>query len=181
MTTAATSPTDHGNSVPALTARQTAFDILVAVVCLALTLTVNLGGSESVSANRDPDALTVALTVLAVGSIALRRRYPLATLAVALAAILGLVLVKGTVGMATIGPFAATYTAVTLGNARSSRRAIGLVIVALALTAILDPVDLSREGAILSSAAFAAVILSARPPGPGGRGRRPTSALRSRR
>ncbi len=161
MTTAATSPTDHGPSVPTLSARQTAFDVLVAVVCLSLTLTVNLGGSESVSANRDPDALTVALTVLAVGSIALRRRYPLAVLAVTLSGILGLVLVKGTVGMATIGPFAATYTAVTLGSARSSRRAIGLVIVALALTAILDPVDLSREGAVLSSAAFAGVILLA--------------------
>ncbi|MDO9396593.1 MAG: sensor histidine kinase, partial [Herbiconiux sp.] len=38
---------------------------------------------------------------------------------------------------------------------------IALVILALALTAILDPVDLSREGAVITSAAFAGVILLA--------------------
>ena len=87
--------------------RQVGFDLVLAVVCLALTLTVNLSGSESVAANRDPDAVTVALTVLSVASIALRRRFPLTILAVTLAGVLGLVLVKGTVGMATLGPFIA--------------------------------------------------------------------------
>nr|WP_214055821.1 histidine kinase [Nocardioides aquaticus] len=113
------------------------------------------------SANREPDALTVVLTVLAVGSVALRRRFPLTTLALALAGVLGLVLVKGTVGMATIGPFVAAYAAVTYGSARNSRRAIALVILALALAVLLNPVDLSPEGAIISGAAFAGVILLA--------------------
>jgi len=63
--------------------------------------------------------------------------------------------------MATIGPFTAAYTAVTLGSARNSRRAIALVILALTLTVILDPVDLSRGGAIITGAAFAGVILLA--------------------
>ena len=159
MITTAAPPTDPAEVVSALSRRQWAFDVLLAVVCLAVTLAVNLSGSESVSANRDPDAVTVALTVLSVASIALRRRFPLSILAVTLAGVLGLVLVKGTVGMATIGPFIAAYTAVTLGSARNSRRAIALVIMALALTLILDPVDLSSEGAIISGAAFAGVIL----------------------
>ena len=159
MITTAAPPAEPAEVVSALSRRQWAFDVLLAVVCLAVTLAVNLSGSESVSANRDPDAVTVALTVLSVASIALRRRFPLSVLAVTLAGVLGLVLVKGTVGMATIGPFIAAYTAVTLGSARNSRRAIALVIMALALTLILDPVDLSSEGAIISGAAFAGVIL----------------------
>lgn len=161
MITTATRTTDRTAGVPALSGRQAGFDVLLAAVCVAVTLAVNLSGSESVTANRDPDAVTLALTVLAVGSIAMRRKFPLTILAVTLAGVLGLVLVKGTVGMATIGPFIAAYTAVTLGSARNSRRAIALVILALALTAILDPVDLSREGAIISGAAFAGVLLLA--------------------
>ncbi len=161
MITAAAPPTDPAGAVPALSRRQAAFDVLLAVGCLAITLAVNLSGSESVTANRDPDAVTVALTVLSVGSIALRRRLPLTILAVTLTGVLGLVLVKGTVGMATIGPFIASFTAVTYSSARNSRYAIALVILALALTAILDPVDLSRDGAVISGAAFAGVILLA--------------------
>lgn len=159
--TAAAPRQDPGEGLPALSGRQAAFDALLAAVCLALTLAVNLSGSESVTANRETDATTVALTVLAVAGIALRRRLPLTILVLTLVGVLGLVLVKGTVGMATIGPFIAAYTAVTLGSPRNSRRAIALVILALALTAILDPVDLSREGAIISGAAFAGVILLA--------------------
>ena len=161
MITAAASPTRPAGPVPALTGRQTAFDVLLAVVCVAVTLVVNLSGSESVAANRDPDAGILALTVVSVGGVAVRRRLPLTALAVTLAGVLGLVLLKGTVGMATIGPLIATYTAVSLGSARNSRRAIALVILAFALTALLDPVDLSREGAVISGAAFAGVILLA--------------------
>ena len=80
-------------------------------------------------------------------------------LVVTLAAVLGLVLVKGTVGSATIGPFIAAYTAAAYGSARTSHRAVAVVVVALALTWFLDPVDLSSEGALLSSAVFAAVLL----------------------
>lgn len=161
MITAAAPPTDPAGSVPALSRRQTVFDVVLAVVCVAVTLAVNLSGSESVAANRDPDAVIVALTVLAVASIALRRWFPVTVLALTLGAVLGLVLVKGTVGMATIGPFVATYSAVTLGGTRRSRRAIALVIIALTLTVILDPVDLSTEGAVISGAAFAGVVLLA--------------------
>jgi signal transduction histidine kinase len=145
-----------------------AFDLLLAVGCLAATLVVNLGGSESVAANRDPDVLTVALTTVAVGSIALRRRYPVAVLLLTLGGVLGLVLVKGTVGIATIGPFIATYTAVATGPSRNVRRAVGIVGLALFLGWLLDPVDLSPEGAVSNTAVFAAMIVL----GTGARARR---------
>jgi len=161
MITAATPRTDPADTAPALSRRQAVFDVLLAAVAVAVTLAVNLSGSESVPANRDADALTIALTVLSVGAIALRRRFPLTILVATLAGVLGLVLVKGTVGMSTIGSFVAAYTAVTYGSTRSSRRAIALVILALALTAFLDPVDLSGGGAVISGAAFAGVILLA--------------------
>lgn len=161
MITTAAPPMDPAEVISALSRRQWAFDVMLAVVCVGVTLAVNLSGSESVASNRDPDAVTVALTVLSAGSIAFRRRFPVTVLAVTLAAVLGLVLVKGTVGMATIGPLIAAYAAVTLGSAHNSRRAIALVILALTLTVILDPVDLSREGAVITGAAFAGVVLLA--------------------
>lgn len=161
MSTAAAPPTNDTGHGPVLSRRQLAFDVLLAVVALGVTLAVNLGGSQSVAANRDPDAVTVALTVLSVGSIAMRRRLPVTTLAVTLAGVLGLVVVKGTVGMSTIGPFIAAFTAVTYGSARNSRRAIALVILGLGLTAFLDPVDLSGDGAVITGAAFAGVVLLA--------------------
>lgn len=138
---------------------QLAFDMLLAVVCLGVTLAINLSGSESVPANRDHDALTVGLTVLAVGSIALRRRWPLGVLLVTIAGVLALVVVKGTVGPATLGPIVAAYTAAAHGSARTAHRAILAVVVALALTWFLDPVDLSGEGAVLTAIVFAAVLL----------------------
>lgn len=136
-----------------------AFDVLLAAVCLGVTLAINLGGSESVPANREHDALTVALTVVAVGAIAVRRRWPLPVLLVTMGAVLALVVVKGTVGAATIGPLMAAYTATAHGSARTARRAVISVVAALALTWLLDPVDLSAEGAVLTGAAFAAALV----------------------
>jgi signal transduction histidine kinase len=161
MTTPAAPPPVPERRVPAPTRRQAGLDALLGVCCLAASVAVHLSGSEAVAANREPDALTVALTVLAVGSIAWRRRFPLTVLVVALASVLGLVLVRGTVGMATIGPLVATYSAVTLGSTRASRRAIALVVLALAVTLVLDPVDLSAGGAVINAGAFAGVILLA--------------------
>ncbi len=154
-------PQNSAGTRPLLSRRQVWFDVLLAVVCLAVTLVVNLSGSQSVSANRDPDVLTVALTVMAVGSLAARRRFPLTVLAMTLAGVVGLMVVKAPVGMSTIGPFIATYTALTHGSARHSRHAIALVALTLALTALIRPVDLNREGAVVSSVAFVGVVLLA--------------------
>ena len=161
MRATAAPTTARDRPAPVLTTPQVVFDVLLAAACLGLVLAINLGGSESVSANRDTDALTVVLTVVAVGSIALRRRFPLGVLVVSLAAILGLVLVKGTVGVAPIALFVAAYTAVALGSPQRARAAMGVVVGGLVLTWLLDPVDLSQEGALLNVAAFAGVLLLA--------------------
>lgn len=161
MSSAAARPRDPAGPNVVRRRLQIVIDVLLAASCVAITLMINLSGSESVSANREPNILIIVLTVLAVAPIALRRRFPLAVLTVTLGAVLGLILMRGTVGIATIGPFIATYTAVAQGTARNSRRAIAMVVLALVLTLIMDPVDLSRDGAILSGAAFAAIILFA--------------------
>ena len=135
------------------------FDVLLAAACLGVALVVNLSGSESVAANRQNGPLTVALTVLAVGSLALRRTWPLATLLLTLTGVLGLVTIDGTVGAATLGPIVAAYTATAHGSVRTGRRAVEVVGLALVLTWFLDPVDLSTEGAVINAAAFGAVLL----------------------
>ncbi|CUR54488.1 putative two component sensor kinase [metagenome] len=142
-----------------LSRNQQAWDIALAAACVATTLVVNLSGSESVPANSEPGVLSVGLTVVAVGIIALRRRFPLAVLLVALLGVLGLVLTKGTVGLATLGPFIAFYTAVAIGSRQQTKAAIGLVAGALALTTVVRPVDLSREGAAVNLAVFAGALL----------------------
>ena len=135
------------------------FDLLLAAACLGVALVVNLSGSESVAANREDGPLTVSLTVLAVGSLVLRRRWPLATLLLTLAGVLGLVVIDGTVGAATLGPIVAAYTATAHGTARTGQRATAIVVAALVLTWFLDPVDLSPEGTVINAAAFGAVLL----------------------
>ena len=172
MTLTAAHPTNRVRRAATGPSGRLAFDVLLALVCLTVTLVINLNGSESVPANRDSDALTVGLTVLAVGTIALRRRWPLAVLLVTLAAVLGLVMVRGTVGSATIGPVVAAYTAVAHGTGRTAHRATAAVVLALVLTWFLDPVDLSGEGAVMTAAVFAAVLLL----GNGARDRREHSA-----
>ena len=49
----------------------------------------------------------------------------------------------------------AFYTAVALGSRRSSRTAIAVVLAAFLLAALLRPVDLSAEGAVVSTVLFA--------------------------
>ena len=172
MTSNAVPTIDRARRAAASQSGRLAFDVVLAVVCLTITLAINLSGSESVPANRDNDALTVGLTVLAVGSIAFCRRWPLGVLLVTLAAVLGLVLVKGTVGSATLGPIVAAYSAVAHSTARTAHRATFAVVLALVLTWFLDPVDLSGEGAVLTSGVLAAVLLL----GTGTRERRERSA-----
>jgi signal transduction histidine kinase len=133
-----------------------AFDVLLAAACLAVALVVNLSGAESVAANREDGLLTVSLVVLAVGSLALRRIWPLATLVLTLTGVLGLVAVDGTVGAATLGPIVAADTAAA---PRTAHRGAVVVAAALVVTWFLDPVDLSPEGTVINAAAFGAVLL----------------------
>jgi signal transduction histidine kinase len=148
-------------TTPGVSGGQLLRDGLLAAVCLTLVLVVNLSGAESVPGNSDPNALNVALTVLAVGTIALRRRYPLLVLLVTLLAVLSLMVTKGTVGLATLGPIIAFYTAAAMGTRRHVRLAGVFVVFALALTALLRPVDLSTEGAVVMVTVFAGGYLLA--------------------
>jgi signal transduction histidine kinase len=152
---------DRHLEAPPATPRQLCGDALLAAVCLTLVLVVNLSGEESVPANTGTSVVSVTLTVLAVGSVAVRRRFPLSVLVVGLLAVLGLVVTKATVGMATLGPFIAFYTAVAMGTRRNARIAVGTVAAALGLTALLRPVDLSAEGAIVSGIAFGSGLVLA--------------------
>ena len=146
---------DRHLAVPPAIGRQLIGDVVLAVICLALVLAVNLSGEESVPANTDPGVVSIVLTVLAVGTIAVRRRYPLLVLVVTLLAVLGLVVTKGTVGLATLGPFIAFYTAAAISTRRNARLAVAILVAALVLTAVLRPVDLSPEGAVVTLIAFA--------------------------
>jgi signal transduction histidine kinase len=143
------------------TRRQLVGDALLAGVCLTLVLVVNLSGQESVPANTGTSVVSVTLTVLAVGSVALRRRLPLSVLVVGLLAVLGLVVTRATVGMATLGPLIALYTAVAISTRRNARLAVGAVAAAFLLTALLRPVDLSAEGAIVTVIAFGSGLVLA--------------------
>ena len=150
----------HLEASPA-TRRQLVGDALLAGVCLTLVLVVNLSGQESVPANTGTSVVSVTLTVLAVGSVALRRRFPLSVLVVGLLAVLGLVATRATVGMATLGPLIAFYTAVAMSTRRNARIAVGAVAAAFVLTAVLRPVDLSAEGAIVTVTAFGSALVLA--------------------
>lgn len=140
----------HEPTIGPLSRSRARWDVALAAACLVATLIVNLSGVESVAQNRDHDAMTVMLTVLAVAVLALRHRFPLQVLAVTLLAIVGLVAIRGTVGLATVGPFIAFYTAVAIGSQRIARAAVGLVVATLAVTFVLRPVDLSQEGALVN-------------------------------
>jgi signal transduction histidine kinase len=58
------------------------------------------------------------------------------------------------VGLATLGPIVAFYTAAAIGTRHHVRVAVAAVVVALALTALLRPVDLSTEGAVVMVTVF---------------------------
>lgn len=154
MTLNAENPRTERRPVP-LSRRQTVVDLVVAGVLLVVVLAVHVSRIEAVAQNRATDVLSVALTVVAVGPLALRRRYPLPVLAVTMAALLALITTRSAVGEAFLGPVVAFYTAVAWGSRRSSRTAIAVVVAAFLYTALLRPVDLSAEGAVVSTLLFA--------------------------
>ena len=148
-------------AVSPATGRQLIGDILLAAALLGLVLVINVSGVESVPANSDTSILSVTLTVLTVGPLAVRRRYPLTVLVVSLLGILGLVVTKATVGLAPLGLFIAAYTAVAMGTRRNARLATLIVVAGLAITAVLRPVDLSAEGTVVNLIVFGGALLLA--------------------
>lgn len=156
-----TDATPPHQAADARSRRPSVWDVALAVACLALALGVLISGDQAVPANRDPDLLVVGLTTVAVGALVLRRRYPVLVLGVSVLALLGLVAVRGAIGVTTLGPFIAFYTAVALGSRRSARWAVGIAVAAVVLGALLDPVDLSTEGTLFTVVVLAGILLAA--------------------
>src|SRR4051794_6950695 len=52
-------------------------DLVLAALCLAVALAIQLTGAEAVPGNRKVGVVSVGLTVLTVAPLALRRRFPL--------------------------------------------------------------------------------------------------------
>ena len=124
----------------------------MAAVTVAAALGVHLAGLDDVPANRAPDALSVLLTVASTAPLAVRRRYPLAVLAVCLAGVLALVAVRYAVGAAPLGAIIAFYTVAAVGSRRTGRRGLVVLVVGLAVLAALRPIDLSAEGVLVNCA-----------------------------
>ena len=142
---------DVGNR---LTRSQTLVDAAFGAACVVLVVGVHLSGSEAVPANRPVGMLSVTLTVLAVAPLVVRRRWPMAVLATTSSAALLMVVTKSTVGLATIGMLVAFYTAIGYTSRRRTWQALAIVGVALGLTVVLQPVDLSAEGAVVNLVCF---------------------------
>lgn len=131
--------------------RRTALgDVLFATVLTGLAVAVHVGGSEAVPANRPVSAWSIALTVLAMAPIAVRRWVPVEVLVLTSASLLVMVATHNVVGLSTLGPVIAFYTAVAYGSQRHLRAAFGVVLAAILVGAVLRPVDLSAEGALIN-------------------------------
>lgn len=130
-------------------------DALLAAVLTALAVVVLVGGSEAVDDNRPVGVWSVALTVLAVAPLAVRRRAPVEVLTVTSVALLVMVATRNVVGLSPIGPMVAFFTAVAYGTERQLRVAVGVVLAALLVAALLRPVDLSGEGALVNGLVLA--------------------------
>lgn len=125
-------------------------DLVLALACTALALTVHVSGSEAVAANRSVGPLSILLTIAATAPLAVRRRYPLGVLVVTLTVTLGMVVTRSAVGLASLGMIIAFYTAVAYGPRPRIGPAVGVIIVGIVSTALLRPVDLSAEGALVT-------------------------------
>jgi signal transduction histidine kinase len=129
-------------------------DLALGGACLALAVAVHLGGSQAVSRNLEPSAFSVLLTTLAVGPLVVRRRYPVAVLALTLAGVLLLVATRNTVGIATVGCTVAFYTAVAVVPRPQVPVAVVLMTVGVAAGLAMRPVDLSPGGALVNLLIF---------------------------
>jgi signal transduction histidine kinase len=125
-------------------------DVALALATLAVVLPVHLSGTEAVAANRPVGVLSVLLTLGATLPLVARRRYPLGVLVVTVTVCLAMVLTRTTVGLATLGLVIAFYTAVAYATRERAGLALGVMAAAIAATALLRPVDLSAEGALVT-------------------------------
>ncbi len=129
---------------------RTLSDVVFAAALASAAVVVQLGGSEAAPANRSVDVLSVALTLFATVPLAVRRRWPLTVLVVSSGAIVLMALTKATVGLATIGPLVAFYSAIAYTDRRRGRAAVAVAVGVVVLAVVIRPVDLSSEGALVN-------------------------------
>lgn len=150
MSTAAADP----DARPRLSSRSTAADAVLAVVVVAIAVAIQVTGVDAIAANRDPDAVSVLLTVASVAPLALRRVRPLAVLVACIPGPLLLIAFHYSVGATPVGVVIAFYTCTAWGSRREARAAVPVLVVGLAVAAALRPIDLSVEGALVELALF---------------------------
>ncbi len=128
------------------------WDLVLAALCVAVAVTVQVASLDSIPVNRPPDVWSVVLTVSAVAPLVLRRRYPLPVLMACVPGLLALVAGRYAVGAAPLGVLIAFYTVTAWGTSRDAARGLGVLAVGVAGVLALRPVDLSIEGALSNTA-----------------------------
>lgn len=142
-----------GSGTPAAPSRaQTAGDLALAVVATSIAVAMQLNRIDAVPANRGPDPWSVLLTVAALLPLAVRRRYPLATLVACFPGFVLLIAGQYSVAVAPVGVLIAFYTVAAWDTRRNARLALGIVAAGYALALALRPVDLSVEGTVVQAA-----------------------------
>ena len=134
--------------------RVAVWDLTLGLACLGVAVVVHLGGSEAVARNLEPSWFSVLLTILAVGPLVVRHRYPLTVLALTLSGLLLLIATRNTVGAATLGCIVALYTVVAVAPRRRAVLGAALMVVAVAAGLVMRPVDLSSGGAVVHLVIF---------------------------
>ena len=122
------------------------FDVLLALGCTVVAVTLHRSQVDGVEANRASDLMSTALTVIAVAPLAIRRTRPLTALVACAAGLVGLMAGGYVVAVAPVGVLIALYSVAAWGTVRATHQALGAVAAVLAATALMRPVDLSLQG-----------------------------------
>jgi signal transduction histidine kinase len=137
-----------------LSRAQRAWDLVLALLCAAAAVGMQVTGIDAVAANRPPDAWAVLLTLAGLLPMALRRRAPLVALAACFPGFLGLIAAEYSVGATPVGVLICFYTVAAWDTRRNARLALAVAAVGYGLALALRPVDLSVEGAVVQAALF---------------------------
>lgn len=137
---------------PQLSRRQLTGDVVLALIVVAVTVWIQVAEVDSVPANTGPDAWSVLLAIASVLPLAVRRLRPLAVLIACVPAPLLLIAGHYSVGAAPLGVIIAFYTAIAWGSRDEARAAVLVQLLVVAAVALLRPIDLSLEGALVQLA-----------------------------
>ena len=138
---------------PATTRRQRAWDLVLALSCVAIGVAIQVTGVDARSPdNRQPGCALGRADRRRAGAAGVARQAPLAVLAACFPGFLALIAARYSVGAAPIGVLIAFYTAAAWGARRQARLAIAVMAVGYGLGLALRPIDLGVEGALVQTA-----------------------------